>query len=768
MQRSLSERTPAGGKAQAFLRLPEARTIALVLALLAGLGGASVVAAQDAPLAAPPGMIEEGASQTTREASQGDTGCEVGVALSGGGARGFAHIGVLQALEEAGIPIQCVAGTSMGSMIGALYASGYSIEEIRNLAATTDWYRIFMKPLRGPVTPKWHRLHDTRPLADLPFDFWSLELPQSMLPDQQLNEMLMRLFASPNFTARGDFDNLPIPFRAIATDLTNAERVVLSSGDLSLAVRASNSLPLAFPPVPVEGRILVDGGLMDNLPVGVVRDMGARLVLAIDISSPPVDIARTRDIINSAYSITDVLRAQASSTYSEPADVLIKPDLHGHYYTDYSNWEQLVAWGYEEGTAAAREIRARMAEMGIASDDGSSNPPGSPPRADFLEGQRVAGIRVRGNNRIPEGRISRELGVAVGDPFLLERALRGIDRLYSTGFFEFLWLECQSDENDMVVLVIDVEETVGELGLGANYNEDHRMFGFARWRLRNILGSRQQFQVDVFGGDRLSGLDLRLSANRLMTTGIGYALRGWLREDKPRLFEDGEYIDRASFVRQGGALGGVIPLTRAGRLRFDYVVENVEVRERAGVPFEPVTNRLRRVDTAFTWNSLDDLDAPTRGLAATFDLQKSSPSLGASVEYLKAELRLEVAAPIGSRSAVHFDLMGGLSWDDLPVHEYFMIGGPTLMPGYNREEFWGSQALATSAGYSFQFTRLFHLTVRGGGGSVWQSRDEIDLRSMRWGGGAGLQYLTPFGPVGGGVGVNQDGKAEVYFWVGYQ
>jgi NTE family protein len=767
MRRSLSERTLAGGEVYALLRSPEARIVALILALLVGLGWATEAAAQGAPLAASPGLIEDATSQTNPRAPQAHTGCEVGVALSGGGARGFAHIGALQALEEAGIPIECIAGTSMGSMIGALYASGYSIEEIRDLAASTDWYRIFMKPLQGPVTPEWHRLHDPRPLADLPFDYWSLELPQSMLPDQELNEMLMRLFASPNFTARGDFDNLPIPFRAIATDLTNAERVVLAGGDLSRAVRASNSFPLAFPPVPVEGRILVDGGLMDNLPVGVVRSMGAQLVLAIDISSPPVDIARTRDIINSAYSITDVLRAQASATYSEPADVLIKPDLRDHNYTDYSQWEQLADWGYEAGAAAVSEIRARMAEMGIAASDAGGDPAGSPARADFLEGQQVAEIRVIGNDRIPESRIRGQLGFAVGDPFLLEKALKSIDRLYSTGFFEFLWLECESDDNDMVVIVIDVEEEVGEVGLGASFNEDDRMFGFARWRLRNILGSRQQFQADVFGGDRLSGFELRLSANRLLSTGIGYELRGWLREDKPRLFDDGEYINRASFLRQGGSLGGVIPLTRAGRLRFDYVSENVEVRERTGIPFQPVTNRLRRVDAAFTWSSLDDLDAPTRGLAATFDVQMSSPSLGASLEYLKAELRLEVAAPLGSRSTLHFDSLGGLSWDELPVHEYFMLGGPVLMPGYNREEFWGSQALAVSAGYSFRFTRLFHLTVRGGGGSVWQSRDEIDLGSMLWGGGAGLQYLTPFGPIGGGIGVNQDGKAEVYFWVGY-
>ena len=771
MRRRSSDRLlrRAGRCSARALQHPARATSIIALFILAlSLGWPGVAEAQEVAPRAARESIRTSVEEVGRAAGQDPPECRVGVALSGGGSRGFALIGALQALEEAGIPIECIAGTSMGALIGALYAGGYSIQEIREMTAEIDWYRVFMKPLQGPIIPSWHRLHDTRPLVELPFDYWSLSLPQAMLPDQRINELLMRLFAEPGFVARGDFDNLPIPYRTVATDLTGAGRVVLSSGDLSRAVRASVSFPLAFPPVAIDDYLLIDGGLLDNLPVGVVRDMGARLVIAIDIASPPVDVSLTRDIFSVTYSITDVLRAQAGEAYSEEPDVLLEPDLHGHYYTDYTQWEALAEWGYEETAEMTAEILERMADMGIATDDDKSVGRGSDVGSKPLEGRSISEIRVLRNENIPERRIIREFGFDLGDPFSLKRALGGVDRLYSTGFFELVWLDYQAGSDGSVIIIIEVQEAIGALGIGASYNEDDSISGFARWQLHNILGSRQQFQVDVYGGSRLSGFDLRLSANRLLATGIGYELRAGVREDKPRWFEDGEYINRASFLRQGASLGGVIPITRAGRVRFDYAAENVEIGERAGVPFESVTNRLRRFDAAFLWSSLDDPDAPTRGLATSFDIQKSSPWLGASVEYLRAELRFRLAAPLGSRNVLHFDFMGGLSWDDLPIHEYFMIGGPVLMPGYNREEFWGRQALAASAGYSFLFSPVLQMMVRGGGGNVWQRRDEIDLSSILWGGGAGLQYLTPFGPIGGGVGINEDGKAEFYFWVGYQ
>ncbi len=758
---------PDGCTLWAFLRSPEARVIALAVLAL-GLGWPKIAEAQEAPPTAARESIGTSVHKVGRAAAVEPPECRVGIALSGGGGRGFALIGALQALEEAGIPIECIAGTSMGSLIGALYAGGYTIPEIRELAGEIDWYQVFMRPMQGPVIPPWHRLYDIPPLVELPFDFWSLALPQAMLPDQRINELMMRLFAEPGFFARGDFDNLPIRYRTIATDLTGAGRVVLSSGDLSRAVRASISFPLAFPPVAIGDHLLIDGGLLDNLPVGVVRDMGAQIVIAVDIASPPVDVSLTRDIFSVTYSITDVLRAQAGEVYSEEPDMLVEPDLRGHYYTDYTQWEKLAEWGYEATAEITAEILERMAEMGISAEVDKYVVETSLSKSAPLEGRPISEIRVLRNENIPEGRIIRELGFNLGESFSLKRALEGVDRLYSTGFFELVWIDYQAGGDGSVIIIVEVQEESGALGIGAGYNEDDSIWGFARWQLHNILGSRQQLQVDAFGGDRLSAFDLRLSANRLLATGIGYELRLGVGEDKPRFFVDGEFVNRASFLRQGASLGGVIPITRAGRVRFDFAAENVEIGERPGVPFKAVTNRLRRIDATFLWSSLDDSDAPTRGVAASFDIQKSSPWLGASVEYLRAEMRFRLAAPLGARNVLHFDFMGGLSWDDLPIHEFFMIGGPVLIPGYNREEFWGRQALAVSAGYSFLFTPVLQMTVRGGGGNVWQRRDEIDLGSIYWGGGAGLQYMTPFGPVGGGGGINEDGKAEVYFWVGYQ
>ena len=208
----------------------------------------------------------------------------VGLVLSGGAARGLAHIGVLKALEEQGVMIDAIAGTSMGAVVGGLYAAGYSVSELEQLATELDWQQA---------------LSDAPPRADIPFrrkqddrdflvkqklsfrDDGSLGLPLGLLQGQNLALLLEKLFARAG--AVEDFDQLPIPFRAVAADIATGETVVFADGHLALAVRASMSIPAVLTPVEVEGRLLVDGGISNNIPVDIAREMGVDRVIVVDI-----------------------------------------------------------------------------------------------------------------------------------------------------------------------------------------------------------------------------------------------------------------------------------------------------------------------------------------------------------------------------------------------------------------------------------------------------------------------------------------------------
>ena len=205
---------------------------------------------------------------------------KVGLVLSGGAARGLAHIGVLKALEEQGVRIDAIAGTSMGAVIGGLYASGYSIAELEQVALTMDWRQVLSDdPPRTDVP--FRRKQDDRDFLikqRLSFrDDGSLGLPLGVIQGQNLALLLERLLVRSSDIR--DFDRLPIPFRAVATDIANDQKVVFRSGHLPQVIRASMSIPAVFAPVELDGRLLVDGGMVDNIPVDVARDMGVDLSL---------------------------------------------------------------------------------------------------------------------------------------------------------------------------------------------------------------------------------------------------------------------------------------------------------------------------------------------------------------------------------------------------------------------------------------------------------------------------------------------------------
>jgi NTE family protein len=252
-----------------------------------------------------------GAQAGTRTTSPGERP-RIGLVLSGGGARGFAHVGVLRVLEQLRIPIDAVAGTSMGAVVGGLYASGMSAAAIEELAKSTDWNEAFRdRSPRGDMS--FRRKQDDREfLVRFPLGVKSgrLRVPRGLIQGQKLAQILRRETVA--VAGVDDFDLLPSQFRAVATDLETGERQVLASGDLTEAVRASMSAPGVIAPVEMNGRLLVDGGLVENLPVDVAKEMGVDVVIAVDVG---YQLVGRRDL-NSALAHTRIAcRQYAGESY---------------------------------------------------------------------------------------------------------------------------------------------------------------------------------------------------------------------------------------------------------------------------------------------------------------------------------------------------------------------------------------------------------------------------------------------------------------------
>lgn len=304
---------------------------------------------------------------------------KVALVLSGGGARGLAHIAIIEAVEEAGIPIDLVVGTSMGALIGGLYSAGYTTVQLRSLALRPDLLGFFTQ---SPLVANRNRGKAFAPTWEHTFSLGFTETgigdAPALLGDQRIMELFGLLFAKiPNTI---DFDDLPIPFRAISTDVVSSEPVIHDHGSLGRAIRSSIAIPMIFSPFPSDdGRLLLDGGLVDNLPIQVARDLGATIVIASDVNAEMVDDRAQLESLSAIamQTVTIATRAKARSQY-EAADLLFEIPLKEITVLDFARAPQIL----ERSEQAAEQKRDELRHLAdqIRQSEGDALP--VPPQSD--------------------------------------------------------------------------------------------------------------------------------------------------------------------------------------------------------------------------------------------------------------------------------------------------------------------------------------------------------------------------------------------------
>jgi NTE family protein len=272
---------------------------------------------------------------------------KVALVLSGGGGRGLAHLGVLKALEEHKIPIHLIVGSSIGSAIGGFYAAGYNSEQLIRIFKEIDWADVYNDETNR-INLFWsQKSTPRRHILELRLDNGIPYIPTSLSPGQKIFDIIYSRLIKANFQAANDFDNLRIPFRAVATDLISGKRIVLKSGDLAEAISGSMAFPLLFAPVEMNGMMLVDGGIKDNLPVDVAVNQGAHITLAVDVTSS----LRKQNQINSPWQIADqvttIMMQEPTQRSREMADILILPQVGDRGVTDFKHIDSLVDLGYK-------------------------------------------------------------------------------------------------------------------------------------------------------------------------------------------------------------------------------------------------------------------------------------------------------------------------------------------------------------------------------------------------------------------------------------
>ncbi|MGB6001880.1 MAG: patatin-like phospholipase family protein, partial [Thermoanaerobaculia bacterium] len=376
---------------------------------------------------------------------------KIGLALAGGGAKGVAHVGVLRVLEELNVPVDYIGGTSMGSIIGGLYASGMSVDELEETLLEIDWADTLEDQTRRKDLSFRRKEEQRRYLMGLELGIKKSGIvwPTGLKTGQKLYFMLQTLTLP--VADIEDFDRLPTPFRAVATDIHTGEAVVLDHGNLATAMRASMAIPTVFTPVVLDGRLLVDGGLSNNVPVDVVRDMGADIVIAVDVGAPLSDRQVESMIQVYAQTMRFLTRRNMEPQLAAADLVIVPPGVASYGTLEFKASEKILATGIEGAWEQEEALRrwAVSPEEFQRLQAARALEPLPPATIDF--------IRVEGNKRVDERIIRNKIRQQPGDPLDSDAVEKDIRLVYGLGDFKQVSYTL-IEEGDESGLVIQTEE----------------------------------------------------------------------------------------------------------------------------------------------------------------------------------------------------------------------------------------------------------------------------------------------------------------------
>jgi NTE family protein len=388
----------------------------------------------------------------------------VGLTLSGGGAKGLAHVGVLHIIDSLGIKIDYVTGTSMGSIVGGMYAAGYTASELEEIALTLDWPSLFSSRSNLRYTHPGKREDFGRYIVELPIENWSIKFPSGAIEGQQMWNVLSDIFF--NVRNINDFNNFPIPFACVATDVVTGDTVILNSGDIVAALRASMAIPSVFTTIEIDNRQLVDGGVVMNFPVVVVKDMGADFVIGVNVSRRAREDNILKTPLEIMYQMGTYLDARNFEKNRKLTDIYLEPDLEEFTAASFNNVEEII----ERGKQIARQNIDQLLELKETSTDRR-------PAAQFsaIPGDQkivIDSILFQGLQNIRPWFVRNALALSKGDTISSLQLNSTINRLYATGYFNriiYNLLPSEDDSKSVVMFQFD-ENPFGSLGVAIHYS----------------------------------------------------------------------------------------------------------------------------------------------------------------------------------------------------------------------------------------------------------------------------------------------------------
>jgi len=726
-----------------------------------------------APRPAHAGSASPDAADSDREADRP----RVGLVLSGGGARGTAHVGVLKVIEQLGVPIDVIAGSSMGAVVGGLYASGMSAEEIDELFRSVNWQDAFQdRPPRAELN--FRRKQDDRNFLvryALGIQEDGLVLPKGLVQGQKLAQILRR--ATLPVTDVDDFDRLPIAFRAIATDFETGETVVLGSGDLVTAMRASMSAPAVFTPVERDGRLLVDGGLVQNLPVEVARAMGVDVIIAVDVSFPLYE----RDEVVSPLTATNQMvaimirnRTVEQRELLRPRDILIEPELGRLTSSDFTRVPRAIDLGERAAQSVAPQLAALALDAPAYARYRAQREPQAPgaPRIDFI---RVDDASARYARLVDEN-----LAGLVGRPLDSEAVADRLSRLYALDLFETIDYTVVAEQGRT-----GLELSLRRKSWGPNYvrvglNIEDDFEGNSRY---NAAARFIMTEMNRLGGEWLT--DLQIGDNPRIFSEFYQPLSLRNRffvapriEFEIRNLQTFAAADQVAEYRVRSLTGGLDfgrEISNWGEIRAGVSRGAGNSRVRVGDPQLPDEDFERGGwFMRFSYDKLDSVYFPRKGQQFTAEWSTERESFGSDIDLDIVSADWLIARSLDRHTFVLWLDAGSTVEGEAEPQDYFELGGLFNLSGL---------APGSLSGPNFGIGRLLYYRKIGRGGegvldlpaylglsleagNVWDDWSDASFGDLKVDGSIFFGSETPLGPLYIATGLHEGGDTAFYLFLG--
>jgi NTE family protein len=750
-------RHPVGGpRGRAYRTGPLKRasrlTVAAVLLLTAGHNG---VAAQELDPARP----------------------RIALVLSGGGARGAAHLGVLKVLEENRVPIDLIVGNSMGSIIGGLYASGMAPDEMEGLLESIDWKDLFSDRPSARKLSFRHK-YERQKLArfEMGLKKEGLVLPGGIMAGQKLGFLLSS--ATLRSAGSGYFDELPVPFRAVATDIDSGEVVVLSEGSLADAMRASMAIPGVFSPVEIDGRVLVDGGVVNNFPIDIARRMGADVIIAVYVGLPLTGSGGPKSALEIAVQTANINSAknfQEQVSLLGEEDLLITAELETFAASDFHRAAEIV----ELGERSARRLVHRLRRFTVSEEEYGR----------FLTKQRrqesepliLDFVMVSEPERVSTRSVEARVRTKPGEPLDLETLDEDLTRIYAIGDFEKVQFSIIEEDGQTGLLIDTVAKAWGPsyLRFGLTISDD-----FAGGSYYTFIASQTFTQLNGLGAEWKTeveiGQTLALSTEfyqPLVFSELFFVAPSLtVARTVSDVFSDSTRVGQYGIESFQGAFDIGMRLGTWAEMRLGIERGWIDAKPSIGGEELPDLSADRSIlGASVTFDQLDNVNFPRRGFSVASGVYASRKFAGADEDYHKLEIGVFGAASIGRHTFLPFFKVATSLDSNLPSYDDKSLGGFLNLSGYREGQVSGNHGLFSALLYIYELAALkgawadaVYLGASVETGGLWEDRKEISVEDFLLSGSVIAGLDTIFGPLYLACGLAPESPyARFYLFLGH-